>query len=117
MELNIYDIIKKRVITEKSTLLFKKYGKITFEVHMDANKIMIRQAVEKIWDVKVDNLRVMTVKGKSKIFAKKPFKSQDRKKAIITLKKGYKIDLPEHFETMGVKEEAPVEKTTKVEGK
>ena len=104
MELSVYSIIKKRIITEKSSGLLKNLGKLTFEVHKDANKIMIRQAVEKIWDVKVENVRVLACPGKNKVFARQSFKSPDRKKAIITLKKGYKIDLPEHFETMGVSE-------------
>jgi len=104
MELSIYDIIKKRIITEKSESLFKKFGKLTFEVHKAANKIMIRNAVEKIWDVKVANVWVVTCPGKKKMFGRKSFKSPDRKKAFIKLKDGYKIDLPGHFETMGVQE-------------
>lgn len=106
MELSIYDIIKKRIITEKSDNLFRKFGKYTFEVHTYANKIMVRDAVEKIWDVKVDNVNIVSIPGKSKSFGRKVFKSPDRKKAIITLKKGYKIDLPGHYETMGVPENA-----------
>ena len=82
--------------------VFKKDGKITFEVHKESNKIMIKQAVEKIWNVKVDNVRVMAVPGKTKSFGRRSFVSPDKKKAIITLKKGYTIDLPGHFETMGV---------------
>lgn len=115
MELNVYDIVKKRIITTKSTELFRKEGKVTFEVHKASNKIMIKQAVEKIWDVKVDNVRVMTIPGKTKSFGRRHFKSSDRKKAIIALKKGYKIDLPGNFETMGV--ESPKEKEMPLEGK
>lgn len=113
MELSIYSIIKKRVITPKSLDVYKKYGKVTFEVHTDANKIMIKQAVEKIWNVKVDSVRVLTVPGKTRSFGRRSFKSTDGKKAIIALKKGYKIDLPVHFETMG----AQSEKEVPVEGK
>ena len=102
MELSNYDIIKKIIMTEKSNHLFKTLGKLTFEVHKDANKVMIREAVQGIWDVKVENVRVSTCPGKTKVFGRKPFKTSDRKKAVITLKKGYKIELPGHFETMGV---------------
>ncbi|MBD3272884.1 50S ribosomal protein L23 [Candidatus Dependentiae bacterium] len=111
MELNCYDIIKKRIMTPKSSDVFRNSGKITFEVHKDSNKIMIKQAVEKIWDVKVDNVRVITVPGKTKSFGRRSFKSPSKKKAIITLKKGYKIDLPGHFETMGAQtnKEVPLE--------
>ena len=117
MELSIYDIIKKRIVTEKSSGLFKKFGQLTFEVHKKANKIMIRNAVEKIWAVKVDNVKVLTCPGKSKSFGRKLFKSPDRKKAIIKLKKGYKILLPGHFETMGISEENKKEKEPNLEGK
>ena len=116
MELNVYDIIKKIVITEKSTDLFKRFGKLTLEVNKDSNKVMIRQAVEKVWDVKVKNVRVVTCPGKTKSFGKRSFKSSDRKKAVVTLREGYKIDLPGHFETMGVPA-AQVEKAPSVEGK
>ena len=113
MELSVYDIVKKALRTPKSYDVYKKLGKVTFEVHKSSNKIMIKQAVEKIWDVKVDNVRVITVPGKTKSFGRRSFKSSDRKKAVITLKKGYKIDLPGHFETMG----AQPEKEVPVEGK
>jgi len=101
MELSIFDIIKKPIITSKSVALFQKLGKITFEVNLNANKITVRRAVEKIWNVEVDNVRVMIRKGKNKVFARRPFKTSDKKRAIVTLKKGHKIDLPMMFETMG----------------
>ena len=101
MDLNIYNVIKNVRVTGKSSRLFDKLGKITFEVHSTANKVMVREAVEKIWNVKVANVRIMNVPGKNKVFARKTFKTADKKKAIITLKKGYKIELPGQFETMG----------------
>ena len=116
MELSNYDIIKKRIMTPKSLDLYKKTGKITFEVHKETNKIMIKQAVEKIWDVKVDNVRVIIVPEKAKSFGRHSFSSSGKKKAIITLKKGYKIELPVHFETMGA-ETASTEKESSIEGK
>ncbi|MFC1894854.1 50S ribosomal protein L23 [Candidatus Dependentiae bacterium] len=116
MELSVYEIIKKVVITEKSTGLFKKLGKLTFEVNKNSNKIMVKHAVEKIWNVVVDNIRMIKVPGKSKTFARKSFVTSSRKKAIVTLKKGYKIDLPQ-FETMGVSETVGVEKNAKIEEK
>jgi large subunit ribosomal protein L23 len=109
MELSIYDIIKKPVITSKSVMLFQKVGKITFEVNLYANKLMVRRAVEKIWNVEVDNVRMMIRKGKNKTYAKRPFKTSDKKRAIITLKEGYKINLPSMFETMGVEDGANVQ--------
>lgn len=99
MELGHNDIIKQVVLTPKSTDLYKKFRKITLDVHPDANKIMIRGAVEKVWNVKVDTVRVITIPGKARRYGKNAFKSPDRKKAIITLKGGYSIDLPGHYES------------------
>jgi large subunit ribosomal protein L23 len=104
MELNVYDIIKKPIITSRSVELFRKLGKITFEVHKDANKIVIKNAVEKIWNVKVASVCVMNVPGKVKSFARKEFETPGRKKAIVTLKKGYKIEIPGMLETIGATE-------------
>jgi len=102
MDLSIYDIIKNISVTNKSRMLFDKLGKITFVVHQSANKIMIKKAVEKLWDVKVRDVRVLNVKGKNKAFARRKFQTPDMRKAIITLKPGHKIELPGQFESMGV---------------
>lgn len=104
MELSIYDVIKRSVVTSKSVEIFQKLGKLTFEVNPMANKIVIRQAVEKIWNVKVAKVQVMNSTGKTKTFARRQFKAADSKKAIVTLKQGYKVDLPTMFETMGAAE-------------
>ncbi len=101
MELNDYDVIKKPVVTSKSVELFKRLGQITFEVNKLANKITVRRAVEKIWDVKVARVHIINISGKKKTFARRSFKSSDKKKAIITLKQGYKIDIPGMFESVG----------------
>jgi large subunit ribosomal protein L23 len=101
MELTIFDVIKKPVMSNKSLELFKKLGKITFEVNKLANKIVIREAVEKAWNVKVAGVRIITVPGKAKSFGRKVYNTPSKKKAIVTLKKGYKIDIPGMFESMG----------------
>jgi len=101
MDLTIYNIIKNVLVGGKCDLLRDKFGKITFQVHKAANKPMIKSAVEKIWNVKVKNVHVMNVKGKNKAFGRKPFRTSDKKKAIVTLQPGYKIDLPGQFESMG----------------
>ena len=116
MELNYYDVIKKSVITPKSELLFKKHGQYVFFVHKDANKLTVRKALEKAWKVKVDKVRVINVKGKLKEFGKRPFRSLDVKKVIVSLKKGYKIDLPTQFETMGITEKDSKSKTREQKG-
>ncbi len=79
-----YDIIKKPMITEKSMdqMADKKY---TFEVDLRANKIEIKKAVEKIFDVKVKNVNTMYITGKRKRLGIHVGKRPDRKKAIVTL--------------------------------
>ena len=101
MDLSIYDVVKNIIITGKSTNLYNAFGHITFEVHKLANKGVIKDAIEKIWKVKVDSVRVLCMPGKSKTFGRKKFKTSNKKKAVVSLKKGYKIDLSGHFETMG----------------
>ena len=100
MELSIYDVIKRAIITSKSIELYQKQGKVTFEVNRDANKLVVRNAVEKIWDVKVANVRIINSTGKNKVFMRKKFKSPDSKKAIISLKKGFKIEIPGMMEAL-----------------
>ncbi len=96
MELGIHEIIKGVVITPKSAKLYQTLGKITFSVHRVANKLMVRNAVEKIWEVKVDAVHIINLPGKTRRHAGRLFKSSGKRKAIITLKSGYKIDLPGH---------------------
>ena len=64
--MNDYQVIKRPIVTEKSTQLREKYNRVTFEVHPTANKIQIRRAVEEIFSVKVRNVRTMRMHGKVK---------------------------------------------------
>lgn len=102
MELSHYDIIKRPVITDKSIEVFKKFGQLTFEVNKAANKITVRRAVEKIWNVEVDSVRIKNSAGKNKVFARRSFSSPGKKTAIIKLKKGFKIEIPGMFEATGL---------------
>ncbi|SHJ78874.1 large subunit ribosomal protein L23 [Clostridium cavendishii DSM 21758] len=82
--MNSYDIIRKPVITEKSmaAMADKKY---TFIVHMSANKVEIKKAVEEVFGVKVDDVKTMRVEGKQKRVGVHIGKRADFKKAIVTL--------------------------------
>ncbi|MCM3715683.1 50S ribosomal protein L23 [Halalkalibacter oceani] len=81
---NARDIIKRPVITERSTDLMgdKKY---TFEVDVRANKTQIKDAIEEIFEVKVEKVNTMNYKGKSKRFGRYTGFTARRKKAIVTL--------------------------------
>ncbi len=90
------DIIIKPVITEKSMNLLAD-NKYTFIVDKRANKTEIKNAIEKIFNVRVDAVNTMIVKGKPKRVGRFQGRKPDRKKAIITLQEGQKIAL---FENM-----------------
>ena len=87
------DIIKAPIITEKSASLAQDKNTITFSVDTKANKTEIKQAVEKIFDVKVDSVNTINVKPKKKRVGKYTGKTKKVKKAIVKLKEGSKIEL------------------------
>ncbi|HQD76701.1 MAG: 50S ribosomal protein L23 [Peptococcaceae bacterium MAG4] len=87
-----YDVLKKPLITEKSTSLLED-NKYTFEVDPRANKTEIKQAVQTIFKVKVEKVNTIRIKGKTKRVRNIPGKTPDRKKAIVTLRKGDKIEI------------------------
>jgi len=87
-----YDLIRKPIITEKSTTLSEQ-NKFTFEVARIAEKPAIKIAIETIFDVKVSKINILNVKGKAKRFKGRLGRQSDTKKAIITLEKEYTIDL------------------------
>ena len=90
---HITDVLKKPVLTEKSMTLQAEENKYTFDVDVNANKIEIRQAVEAMFDVKVESVNVINVRPKSKRVGKYEGKTNRRRKAIVKLKEGYSIDL------------------------
>jgi large subunit ribosomal protein L23 len=86
------DVLRKPLITEKSTALIED-NKYTFQVDPRANKTEIKQAVESIFNVKVEKVNTMNVKGRMKRVRNIRGRTPDTKKAIITLKKGDKIEI------------------------
>ncbi len=86
-----YDIIKRPIITEKSTSL-SEIGKYLFIVDEQATKPCVKEAIESIFSVKVKKVNIMNVKGKVKKFKGFWGTRSDLKKAIVTLEKDYNID-------------------------
>ena len=86
------DVLIKPVITEKS-MEATQNNKYTFIVNLKANKSQIKEAIEKIFKVKVIKVNSMKIIGKWKRVGKNIGKTSDRKKAIITLKKGNTIEI------------------------
>ena len=90
--MNIHDIIREPLVTEKGTKQEKAH-KYFFRVHPDANKHQVQEAVERIFNVKVAKVNTMLIGGKWKRVRYQPGKTADWKKAIVTLKEGHKIEL------------------------
>jgi large subunit ribosomal protein L23 len=91
--MDLYSVIKKPLITEKSTIARDDANKYVFEVDRRANKIEIEKAVEKLFKVKVMNVRTMNMEGKKKRMGKVMGRKSDWKKAVVTLAPGQSIEV------------------------
>jgi len=87
-----YGIIRRPLITEKTSIQKEQSNQITFEVDRGANRIEIKRAIEKIFKVNVAHIRTMQVKGKTKQRGRIIGKRRDWKKAIVTLLPGERIE-------------------------
>ena len=90
-----YQVIKKILITEKSTIVREESNKYFFEVDRRANKVEIGKAVEKLFNVKVVDVSVMQVLGKKKRMDRLIGQKRSWKKAIVTLVAGNRIEIAE----------------------
>ena len=90
---HITDVLKKPVLTEKSLMLQQTENKYTFDVDLTANKTEVKQAVEAMFDVKVESVNIMNVRPKTKRMGRYVGKTKRRRKAIVKLKEGYSINL------------------------
>ena len=93
MDLHLYDVVLEPVITEKVTRDQESMRKYAFKVHVGANKKEIKSAIEKIFNVHVTRVNTSVSGGKWRRVRYQPGKTGDWKKAIVTLKKGEKIDI------------------------
>jgi large subunit ribosomal protein L23 len=87
-----YDVILAPVITEKATIASEQ-NKVTFKVRSDATKPQIKEAVEKLFDVKVKRVNTLVREGKQKMFKGRRGQRSDSKRAMVTLEEGHKIDV------------------------
>jgi large subunit ribosomal protein L23 len=86
-------IIRRPIIlTEKATTLREKHNQVVFEVARDANKVQIRDAVQRLFKVNVTGVNTMLMRGKERRMGRGRGKMQNWKKAIVTLKEGDSID-------------------------
>lgn len=94
---DIYNILIKPIITEKSEGLRAKYNRVVFMVDLKSNKELIKQSVEKIFNVKVKSVKTSIIYGKKKRYGRVLTKRSDYKKAFVDLMPGSKL---EFFEGM-----------------
>ena len=87
-----YDVILSPVITEKATMA-SEHNKVVFKVASKATKPQIKEAVEKLFDVKVKSVNTLVRKGKTKVFRGQFGSQSDVKRAIVTLEEGHRIDV------------------------
>ena len=87
-----YEIIRRPLITEKTTIQKESFNQVTFEVDRKANRVEIKRAIEKIFNVRVAAVRTMQIIGKVKRRGRILGKRRDWKKAIVTLMPGERID-------------------------
>ena len=90
--MNVHEVLRKPVITEKSTFLGDN-SQYVFEVARDANKIEIKRAVQEIFKVEVRAVNIIRLPGKLRTMGRSRGMTSPRKKAVVTLKEGQRIEL------------------------
>jgi large subunit ribosomal protein L23 len=90
---NAYHIIRRPLTTEKSTVMQERGNLITFEVDRRANRAEVKKAIEKLFNVEVAKVNTSVVRGKAKRRGRNLVKMPSWKKAFVTLKPGFSIDL------------------------
>jgi len=94
---SIYNIIKRPIISEKSAALMEVGNRYVFEVDSKANKSQIKDAIKKLFKVDVEKVRTLNLHGKTKLDRRSGgiYKRANKKKAIVTVKTGQKIEFYE----------------------
>ena len=88
----LYQTIVRPIVTEQSSMAYLERGEYTFEVHPDATKPAIRQAVEQLWGVKVTGVWTSQQRGKTRRVGRSVGRRSDWKKAIVKLRAGDTIE-------------------------
>lgn len=92
-QIKLANIISAPIVSEKSAIVADKGNQFVFKVAKTATKLQIKNAVELMFEVKVDSVRVLNVKGKVKRFGRALGKRSDWKKAYVKLQSGHNIEL------------------------
>jgi len=90
--MHIYEVLKRPIVTEKTSSLASDFHRYTFEVDKRANKHLVKEAVEEAFDVEVTAVNIMNVRGKTRRHGKQTGRTRDWKKAVVTLVPGQSIE-------------------------
>lgn len=90
--MHIYEVLKRPIVTEKTSFQAGSLHRYTFEVDKLANKHMVKEAVEDIFDVEVTAVNIINVRGKTRRTGRQTGRTRDWKKAIVTLLPGQSIE-------------------------
>ena len=93
MDLTLQDIILGAVVSSKAQQINAGQHKLVLRVHPAANKPLIKEAIEKLFEVKVDSVNILRRKGKNRLVRRHKVTGVLQKRAIITLKEGYQVDV------------------------
>ena len=97
---DIHSILRRPLVTEKTTFLKEDNNQVAFQVRKDANKIEIRKAVEKLLGVQVASVNTLVNRGKSKRVGKTSGRRSNWKKAIVTLQPGEDVEFFDALEDL-----------------
>lgn len=93
MDLSLQDIIQGAVVSSKAQQINAGQRKLVLRVHPAANKALVKEAVEKLFEVKVSDIKILNRKGKNRLVRRHKVAGSLEKRAIITLKEGYQVDV------------------------
>jgi large subunit ribosomal protein L23 len=90
--MHIYEVLRRPIVTEKTTRQSDELNQYTFEVDRRSNKHLIKEAVETAFNVKVEGVRIVTLPARKKRYGRRVVTSESvRKKAVVTLAEGNRI--------------------------
>ena len=93
MDLTIYDVIQGPVVTDKAYKLNQSLKKLVLQIHPKANKSQIKEALHRLFDVKIATIGIVVRKAKRKRIGKREVYDTQKKIAVVTLAEGYSLDL------------------------
>ena len=91
--MDVHNILRRPILTEKSTRGMELQNAYVFEIAPSANKLMVRRAVQELFDVKVVKVNIRNRRGKLKRVGRSMGFAKDRKEAVVTLRAGDKLDI------------------------